>query len=236
MGEDCQHKVYTEWDLCSVGYIVSLGVCAYTFLSNPTLKVASVANDLAGAAETLVKVDEGARFMNAEDRKKFDKDYGENQAALVEISKAEWYKGSEVVIPAAADAQTVLEISKASKAEAGQLLGSTGMIVLLALMAFIAAHAVGQGAVIWVFISEIFPNDHRSAGQSLGSSTHWICAAGITTVFPYVISRFEPGVLFGFFCFMMVLQLLWVCFMVPETKNVPLEALAEKLGLEGPGK
>ena len=220
----------------SVGYIVSLGVCAYTFLSNPTLKVASVANDLAGAAETLVKVDEGARFMNAEDRKKFDKDYGENQAALVEISKAEWYKGSEVVIPAAADAQTVLEISKASKAEAGQLLGSTGMIVLLALMAFIAAHAVGQGAVIWVFISEIFPNDHRSAGQSLGSSTHWICAAGITTVFPYVISRFEPGVLFGFFCFMMVLQLLWVCFMVPETKNVPLEALAEKLGLEGPGK
>ena len=220
----------------SIGYIVSLGVCAYTFLSTPTLKVASVANNLAGRAETLVKVEEGTRFMNAEDRRKFDKGYAEKQAALVEMSKAEWYSGSEVVIPAGADAPQVLEIAKASKAEAGQLLGSTGMIVLLALMAFIAAHAVGQGAVIWVFISEIFPNDHRAAGQALGSSTHWICAAGITTVFPFVISRFEPGILFGFFCFMMILQLVWVRIMVPETKNVPLEALAGKLGLEGPGK
>ncbi len=216
----------------SVGYIISLGVCAYTFLSNPTLKVASVADELVASAGTLVKVEEGSRFMSADDRRKFDEGYAAQKEALIEISKADWFQGTQVVIPAEAGAARVLEIATAAKAEAGKQLGSTGFIVLIALMAFIAAHAVGQGAVIWVFISEIFPNDHRAAGQALGSSTHWVFAAGLTMLFPIVIGRFEPGILFGFFCFMMVLQLLWVRFVVPETKNVPLEELSEKLGVE----
>jgi hypothetical protein len=96
---------------------------------------------------------------------------------------------------------------------------------------FIAAHAIGQGTVIWVFISEIFPNDHRAAGQALGSSTHWICAAVITTVFPTIISNFEPGQLFAFLCFMMCLHLLWVKLMVPETKGISLEEMQKKLGI-----
>lgn len=106
------------------------------------------------------------------------------------------------------------------------------MIVLICLVGFIAAHAVGQGAVIWVFIAEIFPNDHRAAGQSLGSSTHWICAAGLTLLFPIAMAKFEPGDIFVFFCFMMVMQLIWVKLMVPETKGVPLEEIQKKFGIE----
>jgi sugar porter (SP) family MFS transporter len=102
-------------------------------------------------------------------------------------------------------------------------------IVPVCIFAFIAAHAVGQGAVIWVFISEIFPNRHRAGGQALGSFTHWIFAALLTTFFPSMVERFQPGVVFVFFCFMMVLQLLWVQFMVPETKGVPLEELEHQL-------
>jgi SP family arabinose:H+ symporter-like MFS transporter len=99
------------------------------------------------------------------------------------------------------------------------------------IFAFIAAHAVGQGAVIWVFISEIFPNRHRAAGQALGSSTHWVFAALLTLVFPVLAEKLAPAVIFGFFCFMMVLQLFWVHFFVPETKGVPLEDMQARLGL-----
>jgi SP family arabinose:H+ symporter-like MFS transporter len=102
-------------------------------------------------------------------------------------------------------------------------------IVPACIFAFIAAHAVGQGAVIWVFISEIFPNRHRAAGQALGSFTHWVFAALLTTFFPPVVSAFPPGYVFLFFCGMMVLQLAWVTFMMPETRGVPLEQIQERL-------
>jgi SP family arabinose:H+ symporter-like MFS transporter len=107
----------------------------------------------------------------------------------------------------------------------------TFSIVPACIFAFIAAHAVGQGAVIWVFISEIFPVQHRAAGQALGSFTHWIFAAALTLVFPRVVTQYEPGYVFGFFCFMMVLELVWIATMVPETKNVPLEEMEAKLGM-----
>ncbi len=112
-------------------------------------------------------------------------------------------------------------------------------IVPACIFAFIAAHAVGQGAVIWVFITEIFPNRHRAEGQALGSFTHWIFAALLTTVFPLTVKLIgvnehptRGGFIFVFFCGMMVLQLLWVKFMVPETKGVPLEEMQRKLGIE----
>jgi SP family arabinose:H+ symporter-like MFS transporter len=105
-------------------------------------------------------------------------------------------------------------------------------IVPVCIFAFIAAHAVGQGAVIWVFISEIFPNRQRAEGQTLGSSTHWIFAALLTTFFPKMVTVFAPGYVFLFFCFMMVLELVWVKTMVPETKGVPLEMMQKKLGIE----
>jgi sugar porter (SP) family MFS transporter len=105
-------------------------------------------------------------------------------------------------------------------------------IVPICIFAFIAAHAIGQGAVIWVFISEIFPNRHRAEGQALGSFTHWIFAALLTTFFPKMVSAFLPGYVFAFFAGMMVLQLIWVKMMVPETKGVPLEQIQKQLGIE----
>lgn len=104
-------------------------------------------------------------------------------------------------------------------------------IVPACIFAFIAAHAIGQGAVIWVFIAEIFPNQYRAEGQSLGSFTHWIFAALLTTFFPQMVSAFAPGWVFVFFCGMMVLQLVWVRLMVPETKGIPLEDIEKKLGI-----
>jgi len=105
-------------------------------------------------------------------------------------------------------------------------------IVPACIFAFIAAHAIGQGAVIWVFIAEIFPNRHRAEGQSLGSFTHWIFAALLTTFFPKMVSAFPPGYVFSFFACMMVLQLLWVATMGPETKGVPLEQIQKQLGMD----
>jgi MFS transporter, SP family, arabinose:H+ symporter len=105
-------------------------------------------------------------------------------------------------------------------------------IVPACIFAFIASHAVGQGAVIWVFISEIFPNRHRAEGQAFGSFTHWAFAALLTTFFPKMVTAFPPGYVFLFFCAMMVLQLVWVKAMVPETKGVPLEQIQRRLGFE----
>jgi SP family arabinose:H+ symporter-like MFS transporter len=105
-------------------------------------------------------------------------------------------------------------------------------IVPVCIFAFIAAHAIGQGAVIWVFISEIFPNRHRAEGQTLGSFTHWIFAAALTTFFPKMVDAFPPGYIFLFFTAMMVLQVIWVKTMVPETKGVPLEQIQKQLGIE----
>ena len=136
------------------------------------------------------------------------------------------------------------------------ILGSFGYIISLAMVAwcfaqpqtnvpmlmtfllmFIASHAVGQGAVIWVFISEIFPNNVRALGQSFGASTHWVFAAIITLITPYFLDEtngvFHKGVspwpIFAFFAFMMLLQLIWVLTKVPETKGVSLEELEKKL-------
>lgn len=104
-------------------------------------------------------------------------------------------------------------------------------IVPACIFAFIAAHAVGQGAVIWVLLSEIFPNRQRAAGQAFGSSTHWFFAAALTLAFPKMAEALPPAMIFGFFSFMMCLQLIWVKLMVPETKNVPLEEMQKRLGV-----
>ncbi len=125
-------------------------------------------------------------------------------------------------------------------------IGSIGYIVSLALIAmafstnshsfttyyifmFIASHAIGQGAVIWVFISEIFPNSVRAAGMAWGSLTHWVFAALIANTFPIFAEKFGGAPIFAFFCAMMVFQLLYVWLMMPETKGVSLEDLQKKL-------
>jgi sugar porter (SP) family MFS transporter len=107
--------------------------------------------------------------------------------------------------------------------------------LLVFLLLFIAAHAIGQGAVIWVFIAEIFPNKVRAMGQSFGAGTHWVFAAIITLITPVFldaekgICKDNPWPIFAFFAFMMALQLVWVLTKVPETKGVSLEELEKKL-------
>nr|WP_315166769.1 sugar porter family MFS transporter [uncultured Flavobacterium sp.] len=106
-----------------------------------------------------------------------------------------------------------------------------GIAVPAFLFLFIASHAIGQGAVIWVFISEIFPNHLRASGQSFGSSTHWVFAAIIPSLVPFLFATIGAGIVFLFFAAMMVLQLLFVHFMMPETKGVSLETLSENLSV-----
>lgn len=107
--------------------------------------------------------------------------------------------------------------------------------LMLFLLLFIASHAVGQGAVIWVFLSEIFPNKIRAMGQSFGASVHWIFAGIITLITPVFLDKNDgllkdsPWIIFAFLAGMMVLQLIWVLTKMPETKNVSLEELEKKL-------
>lgn len=109
------------------------------------------------------------------------------------------------------------------------------VILLIFLLLFCASHAIGQGTVIWVFISEIFPTNIRAKGQSFGASIHWIFAAFITLATPVFLDsdkgvfRENPWPIFAFFAFMMVLQLIWVVKKVPETRGVSLEELSKKL-------
>jgi sugar porter (SP) family MFS transporter len=104
-----------------------------------------------------------------------------------------------------------------------------GLAVPIFLFMFIASHAIGQGAIIWVFISEIFPNHLRASGQSFGTSTHWVLAAIIPSLVPLLFSTIGAGVVFMTFAIMMVFQLLFVIFMMPETKGISLEELSKKL-------
>jgi len=104
-----------------------------------------------------------------------------------------------------------------------------GMSVPAFLFLFIASHAIGQGAVIWVFISEIFPNHIRASGQAFGSSVHWVLAAIIPSLIPILFSTIGPETVFLIFTIMMVFQLAFVAFLMPETKGRSLEELSEEL-------
>ena len=116
--------------------------------------------------------------------------------------------------------------------EAGAVTGAAAVwLVLIGLLGFIASHAFGQGSVIWVFISEIFPNRVRGRGQSLGSLTHWTFAFITTYAFPVLTDSLGGGFAFGIFFLCMVGQLFWVLKVMPETKGIPLEEMEEKLGL-----
>ena len=106
-----------------------------------------------------------------------------------------------------------------------------GLVVLVSMLVFIASHAVGQGAVIWVFISEIFPNRIRARGQALASFALWLANASITWTFP-IIAAISGAYTFAFFTGMMIVQLIWVLTVMPETKGVPLEEIQKKLGIE----
>ena len=103
------------------------------------------------------------------------------------------------------------------------------ILIPIFLFVFIASHAIGQGTVIWVFISEIYPNYLRSSGQSFGSSVHWVLAAIIPSMIPILFSSIGAGFVFLFFSFMMILQLIFVYYLMPETKGISLEKLSKNL-------
>jgi len=105
------------------------------------------------------------------------------------------------------------------------------MVILISLLVFIASHAFGQGAVIWVFISEIFPNRVRARGQALGSFTHWFMAALISWTFPMIAAK-SGGHTFAFYGICMVAQLFWVLLIMPETMGITLEKIQKKFGIE----
>lgn len=105
----------------------------------------------------------------------------------------------------------------------------SGWVVTIALFVFIASHAIGQGSVIWVFISELFPNHLRADGQSFGCSVHWVLAAAIPSAIPFLFSTIGAATVFAIFTFMMILQLIWVWKVMPETKGKSLEELGASL-------
>lgn len=112
---------------------------------------------------------------------------------------------------------------------------ASSTLLLTFILIFVASHAIGQGAVIWVFISEIFPNNIRARGQSWGTGTHWVFAALITLITPLFLDKKEgilgenPWPIFIFFAVMMILQLIWAILKMPETKGRSLESLSDEL-------
>ncbi len=105
-----------------------------------------------------------------------------------------------------------------------------GKIILASIFLFIASHSFGQGSIIWVYLSEIFPNRVRARGQSLGATTHWIAAAVISWTFP-LIAKISGGYTFAVYTFFMIIQLVWVLIYMRETKGVSLEKIQKQLGI-----
>jgi MFS family permease len=215
----------------SFGYIASLGACAWSFSAfAPQFQVAnsaiSVKSSMANLQEAI-----SLTYQDEEDIKQLEQQLADAKQALVLATMAADYQGNAVAFAEDATPESTIVRADEALAEASERAGFGGTLVMLCIFAFIAAHAIGQGTVIWVLISEIFPSQHRAAGQSLGSFTHWIFAALLTTLFPWMIGTFAPAEVFGFFCFMMILQLVWVATTVPETNGVSLEEMEQTLGI-----
>jgi MFS transporter, SP family, arabinose:H+ symporter len=214
----------------SLGYIASLAVVAATFFANETpLQVAGNALALRDAEQKLQAAE--AAEVSGPRLKSLQAKAADAQRALVASALREDYEGPPLEIAGDASHADIIAVADQAANAAIAQVGGGSTIVLLGILTFIASHAVGQGAVIWVLISEVFPNEHRAVGNSIGSGTHWVFAALITLFFPVAVGSFAPGYIFAFFAGMMVLQLAWVLTMVPETKGVSLEQIQQQLGI-----
>ena len=204
----------------SFGYIISLGLCAWAFSAY------KAPFDDAAAALSLKKAN--AQVVSLTESAAPSEEIAVAKTALSAIIAATPTQSS-LTVPEGISGSALTTFAEDSIQAAKTKSGAGATIVLICILGFIAAHAVGQGAVIWVLISEIFPANARSFGQSLGCTTHWIFAALLTQFFVPATASFTPTQIFGFFCFMMVLHLIWVKLMVPETKNRTLEDLSTSL-------
>lgn len=213
------------------GYILSLALCTFAFFHFHDLKIVSAAQDTVAYATQVNNMEQGLTYFTPEDQAKAQLNLqvavdklmteGQDSAYAAEINAlAQLPEG---------DLNSLAAAAQAIQDQASANLGLVSTLVLVYMIVFIASHAVGSGTIIWVFISEIFPNEFRASGQSLGSATHWIFAAGLTLFFPIALANFDPGYIFAFFCLMMVLQLLWCKLMMPETKGRSLEDISREL-------
>lgn len=212
----------------SAGYILSLSVCAAAFLSFSEFKVVSSSIDTITTAQQVMRIEKKEGYWTDADKQRTLESYAAAKKTLAAAVSQEKYQGAKLAIPEKASPAVIEKIAGKAKTEASERLGGISIIVLACMIVFIAAHGIGSGTIIWVFISEIFPNDHRAAGQALGSFTHWIFAALLTLVFPIAIRAFDTGYMFAFFCFMMILQLIWAKTMMPETKGRTLEEISRQ--------
>lgn len=211
-----------------IGYIISLSICTYAFVHFNELKVVSASIDAISSSQQVIQMETSTDYMTEEDRQIKLNNYETAKAKLVEISNSNEYN-TTAKVDASFDPNQVLATANEIKAEASEQLGMVSSTVLICMILFIASHALGSGTIIWVFCSEIFPPLYRAAGQSVGSFSHWIFAAGLTLVFPIVIAAYDASVMFGFFTLMMIIQLLFAIFIMPETKGRTLEELSENL-------
>jgi uncharacterized membrane protein len=212
----------------SIGYISSLCIVAGAFIVfAPEFNVSIKTIALAEATEKLEKIQTDFNTATPE-KKEFYAEELEKAKSILNKANEELQNVIRKNVPPDdlslnGDVAPVTTVPVTTVPMAGIL------IVLGGLMIFIASHAFGQGACIWVFIGEIFPNKVRAQGQALGSFVHWILAAIITQLFPPLLALFGAANIFLLFAGMMVLQLLWVIFAMPETKQIPLEEMQKKL-------
>lgn len=208
-----------------VGYIASLSVCTYSFFSCHDLKVISAAVDVQNNATQIENLKSNLVYSTEKDKVEALINYDKSVANFEESIKNTEYDAIFDTV----DVKSVKDFATTVKAKASSNISGTSITVLSCMIIFIASHAIGSGTIIWVFISEIFPNSVRAKGQSLGSFTHWIFAAMLTLIFPVIIANFETGYIFAFFSIMMIAQLIWCVLAMPETKGKSLEEISAKL-------
>jgi sugar porter (SP) family MFS transporter len=217
----------------SFGYIATLGICTLAFFANATsFDIANKSISLQAVAEKNLPANMPLNLLPADRNRRTDN----LEQAIREYNQVVEMASDNVTgrssyqnVPIQSSPETAIQVADETLQGTSSQTGMGSLTVTLCIFGFIAAHAVGQGAVIWVLISEVFPNRHRAAGQALGSFTHWIFAALIAFVFPVAIGALPPYIVFAFFCGMMVLQLIWVVSMMPETKGISLEDMEKRL-------
>lgn len=212
-----------------IGYLVSLSVCTYAFLHFNDLKVVSTSIDMLNGSAALEQTTNENIYMTEEDRQNKMQEFAIAKEKFLAVNDQLKENGLGINIEPTSNAQELASAAVQLKSQASDRLGFTSSMLLICMILFIAAHALGSGTIIWVFVSEIFPAHFRAAGQAVGSFTHWIFAAVLTLVFPIFIANFDVGYMFAFFALMMLLQLLWALFIMPETKGKTLEDLASNL-------
>lgn len=208
-----------------VGYIASLSVCTYSFFSCHDLKVISAAVDVQNNATQVENLKSNLVYSTEKDKVEALINYDKSVANFEESIKNTEYDAIFDTV----DVKSVKDFATSVKAKASSNISGTSITVLSCMIIFIASHAIGSGTIIWVFISEIFPNSVRAKGQSLGSFTHRIFAAMLTLIFPVIIANFETGYIFAFFSIMMIAQLIWCVLAMPETKGKSLEEISANL-------